>query len=83
MQLFLIRHAPTDETGRTCLHLYSHHEEVQAVVWLLEHGASLEARQNDGRTPLHRATIHRWQPGSPADRIGGKPCAAPRDGVRS
>lgn len=47
--------APIDETGRTCLHLYSHHEEIQAVAWLLERGASVAARQDDGRTPLHLA----------------------------
>ena len=47
--------APIDETGRTCLHLYSHHEEIQAVAWLLERGASVVARQDDGRTPLHLA----------------------------
>lgn len=47
--------APIDETGRTCLHLYSHHEEIQAVTWLLDRGASVEARQDDGRTPLHLA----------------------------
>ena len=41
------------DSDRTCLHLYSHHEEIQAVSWLLEHGASLHARVADGRTPLH------------------------------
>ena len=40
---------------RTCLHLYSHHEEIQAVNWLLDAGASVHARTKDGRTPLHIA----------------------------
>lgn len=40
---------------RTCLHLYSHHEEKQAVAWLLTHGASVHARTADGQTPLHLA----------------------------
>lgn len=44
-----------DDAGRTCLHLYSHHEELQAVSWLLTHGASVHARTADGRTPLHLA----------------------------
>lgn len=44
-----------DDSCRTCLHLYSHHEEIQAVSWLLKHGASVEARTADGRTPLHLA----------------------------
>ncbi|MCE2450219.1 MAG: ankyrin repeat domain-containing protein [Candidatus Latescibacteria bacterium] len=43
------------DSDRTCLHLYSHHEEIQAVSWLLEHGASVHARIADGRTPLHLA----------------------------
>lgn len=41
--------------GRTCLHLFSHHEEIQAVSWLLRQGASVHARTTDGRTPLHLA----------------------------
>ena len=44
-----------DEQNRTCLHLYSHHEEIQAVHWLLDAGASVHARTKDGRTPLHLA----------------------------
>lgn len=40
---------------RTCLHLYSHHEEKQAVTWLLNNGASVHAKTPDGRTPLHMA----------------------------
>jgi len=43
------------DSERTCLHLYSHHEEIQAVSWLLEHGASVHVRIADGRTPLHLA----------------------------
>lgn len=43
------------DSERTCLHLYSHHEEIQAVSWLLEHGASVHAQIADGRTPLHLA----------------------------
>ena len=44
-----------DEQNRTCLHLYSHHEEIQAVNWFLDAGASVHARTKDGRTPLHLA----------------------------
>jgi ankyrin repeat protein len=40
---------------RMCLHLYSHHEEIQAVAWLLDHGASVHATLSNGRTPLHLA----------------------------
>lgn len=40
---------------RTCLHLYSHHEEKQAVAWLLNNGASVHATTPDGRSPLHMA----------------------------
>ena len=40
---------------RTCLHLYSHHEEKQAVAWLLKNGASVHARTSEGQTPLHMA----------------------------
>jgi ankyrin repeat protein len=47
--------APIDDNGRTCLHLYSHHEEIQAVSWLLRHGASAQVQTIDGRTPLHLA----------------------------
>ena len=47
--------AQIDEQNRTCLHLYSHHEEIQAVNWLLDAGASVHARTKDGRTPLHLA----------------------------
>ena len=43
------------DADRTCLHAYSHHEETQAVRWLLERGASVHARTSDGRTPLHLA----------------------------
>ena len=44
-----------DDDDRTCLHLYSHHEEIQAVTWLVNAGASVHARTKDGRTPLHLA----------------------------
>lgn len=47
--------ARIDENGRTCLHLYSHHEETNAVAWLLAAGASVTAKTDDGRTPLHLA----------------------------
>ena len=42
-------------SDRTCLHLYSHHEEIQAVTWLLNNGASVQAKTPDERTPLHLA----------------------------
>ena len=43
------------DDDRTCLHLYSHHEEKQAVAWLLNNGALVHAKTADGRTPLHLA----------------------------
>jgi hypothetical protein len=47
---------------RTCLHLYGHHEEKQAVSWLLDHGASVHAKTSDGRTLFtwqrNETTIH-------------------------
>jgi len=44
-----------DDLSRTCLHAYSHHEEIQALRWLLNNGAAVTARMVDGRTPLNLA----------------------------
>jgi len=47
--------SPDTARRRTLLHLYAAHEEIQAVAWLLNNGASVSARTLDGRMPLHLA----------------------------
>jgi ankyrin repeat protein len=44
---------PDENDGRTLLHAFSAHEDARGVEWLLEHGADVDAKDVDGRTPLH------------------------------
>ena len=38
---------------RKLLHAFAAHEDVRGVKWLVDHGADIDARDVDGRTPLH------------------------------
>jgi ankyrin repeat protein len=38
---------------RKLLHAFAAHEDVRGVKWLIDHGADVDARDVDGRTPLH------------------------------
>jgi ankyrin repeat protein len=41
--------------GRTALHAFAHHSDARGVAWLLANSALVDARNDDGRTPLHLA----------------------------
>lgn len=45
----------TNMDGETCLHLSIWRRNHNLTYWLIQNGAYLEARDNQGRTPLHRA----------------------------
>ena len=47
-----------DTNHRTPLHEASSESEVEAAEFLLEYGASVHMRNNQGRTPLHLASWH-------------------------
>jgi ankyrin repeat protein len=49
---------PTDEEGRTPLHLAASHSVAWVVEWLLNHGALVNAQDRSLWTPLHASIYH-------------------------
>ena len=48
-----------NEFGETPLHLAAEHGEIEAIKCLIEHGAKLESRDRNGKTPLAAYTKHK------------------------
>ena len=48
----------SDVTGKTGLHYAALMNEVDAIRWLLDSGANINAQDANGSTPLHDAILH-------------------------
>ena len=58
-----------DNGGRTSLHLAAEFADTEAIAQLAARGADIEARDDEGCTPLLRLAMRRGEKSIPGDRI--------------